>query len=581
MFDCSNRNKERNIVPQKLMENRKEKDDLIKFDVAFQIISGVCYGGLVRRRIKLLKQRAKDRLRRAHKTIAGGMDVSSRVSKEQQSKLRRARLAPAQDEAAKKNLWVWADDPNSGPIKTLCCKLAKYELLTGCQLADIAEEAGYPVKSDGIFELDERDLQAILKQSELLQNLFEHVTIIESMKNFIQEVSELAPAYLQLAAQNFGIDIGDQFEHLTTVPVSDLKRLLADRHVRTILPASLPDSTRVPVFKQQARSLDEGLLDLDEELGDTGADAQKHDRGKQLRKEMELELSELRDKHREQEQRGLELNLIIEYTQKRASTMASDIEQRREESRLVLEADINVNVTMKAADRGSMLAQAPTPTLPQVMESPDESEVLQIFDIEGGCEEHKRWEDHDDCTMGDFDLMQQDRPAISMDMDQVQNIYVLPEIFDGKHASRAESLYSPQHSRPVASAMSVSAPRPETAPEASNLAGFDAGEDSWSISEVEARPLYSANEGEHAASFQAPIAGASLAHRPVTAPEHHDLDSLSRLEEAMQITQAEIDRLQRQHTAGMREQLRQKKARMAHLNQETSDEATGLARARR
>ena len=58
MFDCSNRNKERNIVPQKLMENRKEKDDLIKFDVAFQIISGVCYGGLVRRRIKLLKQRS-------------------------------------------------------------------------------------------------------------------------------------------------------------------------------------------------------------------------------------------------------------------------------------------------------------------------------------------------------------------------------------------------------------------------------------------------------------------------------------------------------------------------------------------
>ena len=134
--DFERRNKERNIVPQKLMEKRKEKDDLIKYDVAFQIISGVCYGGLVRRRTKLLKQAAKDRLQRAQKMIAGGRDISLRVSKENQSKVRRAKAAPAQDEAAKKNLWVWADDPETGPIKTLCCKVAKFELKTGSQLAD-------------------------------------------------------------------------------------------------------------------------------------------------------------------------------------------------------------------------------------------------------------------------------------------------------------------------------------------------------------------------------------------------------------------------------------------------------------
>jgi len=44
------RNKERNIVPQKQQEARKDADDIIKYEVAFPIISAVCRGGIARRR---------------------------------------------------------------------------------------------------------------------------------------------------------------------------------------------------------------------------------------------------------------------------------------------------------------------------------------------------------------------------------------------------------------------------------------------------------------------------------------------------------------------------------------------------
>jgi hypothetical protein len=44
------RNKEKNIVPQKQQEARKDRDDLIKFEVAFQIISALIRGAIARRR---------------------------------------------------------------------------------------------------------------------------------------------------------------------------------------------------------------------------------------------------------------------------------------------------------------------------------------------------------------------------------------------------------------------------------------------------------------------------------------------------------------------------------------------------
>ena len=553
-------------MPQKLMEKRKETDDLIKYDVAFQMISGVCYGGLVRRRTKLLKQAAKDRLQRAQKMIAGGRDISLRVSKENQSKARRAKAAPAQDEAAKKNLWVWADDPETGPIKTLCCKLAKFELKTGSQLADIAEEAGFPVRSDGIFELEEPDLRAIHDQSELLQGLFEHVAIIESIKDFIQEVSELAPAYLQLAAQNYGIPIGDQFENLAKVPVGDLKQLLGDPHVMSIMPSSLAGN--VTAVEQHAISHDADLLEMEAELRNTDANAPKQDHREKLRKELEVELSDLREKHREQEQRALELNLIIEYTQERASTIESDVEQRRAETRLLLAAK------MKSARRGSMLTKAPGPSLPQVQEL--QSEVLCMSDVEEGSYEHKWWEDPDAGWAKDaFDSnwVEESRSTKSTDLKD----------FD------------------VASAH-----RPETAPEASQLPGFIAEEEGWLVSEVnKTRPLNATDEDY-------------AAHRPFTAPEGDrpsmdDSDqhpNLVKLEETIQImqviscksvllstvsgytnlkhltcfsiTQADIDRLQRLHAAGTRELRRQKEERLAILTQSSPDEAAvEHARARR
>ena len=49
-------NKERNIVPQKMVEKRKKFDEVIQFEVAVQLIRAVCLGGIVRRRVMKIDQ---------------------------------------------------------------------------------------------------------------------------------------------------------------------------------------------------------------------------------------------------------------------------------------------------------------------------------------------------------------------------------------------------------------------------------------------------------------------------------------------------------------------------------------------
>ena len=544
-------------MPKKLMEKRKEKDDLIQYDVAFQMISGVCYGGIVRRRMKLSKQAAKDRLRRAQRTIAGGRDMTMRVSKDQQAKVRRAKSAPAQDEAAKMSLKVWADDPETGPLKTLCCQVAKYELRTGSQLADIAEDCGFVVKADGIFQLQESELKEILDQSKELEALFDHVKLIESIKTFIQEVSEFAPAYLKLAAKTYDIPIGDQFENLATVPVSDLKRLLADPYVMTILPSSMFGGRSSPAFAQQAGP-DEDRSDPEFEFDITQEELRKQERREQKRRELEQELRALKDKQQEEEQRAVELNLIIEYTQRRAITMESDIEHRRGQNRRA------VAEKERRAGQHSVLANNRSSTLPQVKES--QSELLQLSEDEEGCEEHKWWE----APAVGWATTSSDTPLLVDNVvDQVQSIHILPS--DGDDGSGL--------SQRCRIASTTSTKRPETAPLASSLPGHSPGDD-WLDSELDSSGRWNCT-----GMLEESIAGTSPRHRPFTAPDHLESGpdtSIAKLEESMQIAKAEIDRLERMRTAGVREQARHKKERLALLHQQsTSDEAAGQARIRR
>ena len=48
-------------MPQKMVEQRHEKDQEIQFEVAFQMIRAVCAGGIVRRQKHLAKLEAKKR----------------------------------------------------------------------------------------------------------------------------------------------------------------------------------------------------------------------------------------------------------------------------------------------------------------------------------------------------------------------------------------------------------------------------------------------------------------------------------------------------------------------------------------
>jgi hypothetical protein len=128
-------------VPQKIVAQRHEKDKEIQMEVAVQMIQAVCIGGLVRHRIRRAKLEAQKRLRRAAVLTRGGTSFLGGNACDRVNLRRRADLAALQDENAKeKNLWIFMESLDTGPLKMMLCKIAKYELATGRQLANIAYE---------------------------------------------------------------------------------------------------------------------------------------------------------------------------------------------------------------------------------------------------------------------------------------------------------------------------------------------------------------------------------------------------------------------------------------------------------
>ena len=74
----------------------------------------------------------------------------------------------------------------------------------------------FEVGPQGIFDLEEVELQQCLTHSADFKKLKMHCEAIDEIKSFMQEVSELAQSYLKLAAAKHGIDIGEHFENLMT-----------------------------------------------------------------------------------------------------------------------------------------------------------------------------------------------------------------------------------------------------------------------------------------------------------------------------------------------------------------------------
>ena len=125
--------------------------------------------------------------------------------------MRRQKLQPVQDANASKKLALYSESLETGPLKMMCCKLAKMSLATGSELADIAEKSGFKVGPFGIFELEEDDLEVCEDDSEKLQALFSHLGVIERIKKTIAADASLAPAYLQvcwLRAEFAGLGLG-------------------------------------------------------------------------------------------------------------------------------------------------------------------------------------------------------------------------------------------------------------------------------------------------------------------------------------------------------------------------------------
>ena len=115
-------NKNRNIVPVAHMEKRKKRDDMIKYEVAFQIMRGLCQGAIERRRRRLAREQARERLRGAKKAVLRG--VKMKTISDDKDRQRRKQLRDVQDDYAKHGISILADDPTTGPLQKLSVSIA-------------------------------------------------------------------------------------------------------------------------------------------------------------------------------------------------------------------------------------------------------------------------------------------------------------------------------------------------------------------------------------------------------------------------------------------------------------------------
>ena len=233
------RNKEKNIIPTKLMELRKEHDEAIKYEVATQMIQAVCHGGIVRyrKRVELKKIELQKRLKQAQKMVLLNTMLHEKGSPFK-DKLRRKKLAPIQEDFAKRGRWVeYMDNPDIGPLKMLCCKLVKYQVAGGFQLADAVEECSVKVGEEGIFELDEETLATCFQQSEYLSELQARMEAVERIKMLTttSQSSDVASSYFQLAGQVYDVNFGPSFEHLSKIPAKSLHKIMQDRCIQMFL----------------------------------------------------------------------------------------------------------------------------------------------------------------------------------------------------------------------------------------------------------------------------------------------------------------------------------------------------------
>jgi hypothetical protein len=235
-------NKARNIVPSKLQQERKDLDEAIITDVAFQLIHGLIRGGIVRRRNRLKRMRVQNRFNLAKDHVQGknkGLGfIRGVVSAKQRI------IMQAQNEyASPVNLERLAADAETRPLLQLIIRMVNTGLVNGSQLAMEAEEAGKEMGKVGIFTLEEDELQEVFTNSKNMRSWVHHVNEIERLQWLITAAPNHGPSMIRLAAEKHHLELGGFFERLNTLPLADLLKISEDPYLVQVISAMQANET--------------------------------------------------------------------------------------------------------------------------------------------------------------------------------------------------------------------------------------------------------------------------------------------------------------------------------------------------
>jgi hypothetical protein len=221
-------NKRRNIVPAYLLEERREQDDRIILEVAFQIVQAVLLGGALRRRRRKAKALANQRLKKAMLASKRlGMTFAAThhlMANKDLDKLKAMQDLAASSESVQK----YIHDPQCRQQRLAFAKIAYYGIACGHEMAALATESGADCGPQGVFGLDDSQLEMVLLHP-VLMDYAAHVKLIEDIKSLLDN-GQLP--LMMLATQVLNIQWNEEVHKM---PLHDLKSLVEEPNVQTVM----------------------------------------------------------------------------------------------------------------------------------------------------------------------------------------------------------------------------------------------------------------------------------------------------------------------------------------------------------
>ena len=232
-------NKQRNVVPSKVQELRRDFDEEIITSVAFQIVQGLVNGAVLRRRRRIAKAEAHSRFQRAKEMLTGKTKESMKLLRMTTLNARQKHIEQAQDAYARQQVEEYsnlADDEQDprGPLLSLVMKMLQYELASGSEIAAEAQRNNYSMGKVGVFTLDEEEFQEVFIASGTMRQWARHVDLIEHLSWFIKNGGEGAASLVRLAAQLHKAHLGSHFQLMNKVPFDQLLALTEDPHIKAV-----------------------------------------------------------------------------------------------------------------------------------------------------------------------------------------------------------------------------------------------------------------------------------------------------------------------------------------------------------